>query len=319
MKSEANDLKIFAGSSHIFLAKNIARHLNVDLSPIMVTKFPDGEIGVKIYENVRGRDVFVVQSICDPVNDNLVELLIMIDAFRRASARRITAVIPYFGYTRQDRKDQPRVPITAKLVANIITGAGATRVLALDLHAGQIQGFFDIPMDHLYAINDFVKYIKKSKMKNLVIVSPDVGGVKRARSYASRLGCEMAIVDKRRTGPARTEVINVLGNVKGKNCIMVDDIIATGSSLVGAVEALKTVGAKKIIACITHPVLCGNALVNLSRSKLDTLAVTDSIPIPQEKQHPRIKVVSVAKLFAEAIKRIHWEKSISVLFGDIKE
>jgi len=313
------DLKLFGGTSDPLLVRDIAKHLKTNISAIDIMRFPDGEIGVKIKENVRGRDVFVVQSMCSPVNENLMELLIMIDAFRRASARRITAVIPYFGYARQDRKDQPRVPITAKLVANLIVNSGASRVLTLDLHAGQVQGFFDIPLDHLYAINDFVAFLRKMKLKNITVVSPDVGGVKRARSYAKRLECGLAVIDKRRESPTSTEVINILGDVKGKNCIMVDDIIATGSSLVGAARALKKAGAKKIIACITHAVLCGNALENISKSDLDILAVTDSIPLSSEKRHPKIKVVSVAKLFSEAIKRIHWEKSISVLFGDIKD
>ncbi len=243
----------------------------------------------------------------------------MLDALRRASARRITAVIPYFGYARQDRKDQPRVPITAKLVANLLTVAGANRILTLDLHAGQIQGFFDIPLDHLYAVNVFIEYFKKLKIKNdLVIVSPDVGGIKMARAYAKRFKASLAIVDKRRNSPDSTEVMHLLGEVKGKTAILVDDLIATGSSLVEAAKVLKEKGAKKIYACVTHGVLSGNAVKKLENSFIDFLAITDSIPLLPQKRSKRIKVVSVAGLFAEAIKRIHLEKSISILFDFIR-
>ncbi len=313
-----NDLKIFTGNAHKELAKKISKHLGKEISKASVYRFPDGEIGVKIEENVRGKDVFLIQPTCDPVNENLMELLIMLDALRRASAKRITAVIPYFGYARQDRKDQPRVPITAKLVANLITTAGANRVLTLDLHAGQLQGFFDIPLDHLYAINDFIEFIKKLKLRNIVIVSPDVGGVKLARNYAKILNCGFAVIDKRRDSPSSTEVINILGEVKNKNVVIVDDLIATGSSLIKASEALKEKGAKKIIACITHGVLCGKAIENIKNSCIDLLAITDSIPLPKEKQIDKIKVVSISKLLAEAIKRIHKEESISILFKGIR-
>jgi len=313
-----NDLKIFTGNAHKELAKKISKHLGKELSKMNIYRFPDGEIGVKIEENVRGKDVFLIQPTCDPVNENLMELLIMLDALRRASAKRITAVIPYFGYARQDRKDQPRVPITAKLVANLITTAGANRVLTLDLHAGQLQGFFDIPLDHLYAINDFIEFIKKLKLRNIVIVSPDVGGVKLARNYAKILNCGFAVIDKRRDSPSSTEVINILGEVKNKNVVIVDDLIATGSSLIKASEALKEKGAKKIIACITHGVLCGKDIENIKNSCIDLLAITDSIPLPKEKQIDKIKVVSISKLLAEAIKRIHKEESISILFKGIR-
>ena len=313
-----NDPKIFTGNAHKELAKKISKHLGKELSKMNVYRFPDGEIGVKIEENVRGKDVFLIQPTCDPVNENLMELLIMLDALRRASAKRITAVIPYFGYARQDRKDQPRVPITAKLVANLITTAGANRVLTLDLHAGQLQGFFDIPLDHLYAINDFIEFIKKLKLRNIVIVSPDVGGVKLARNYAKILNCGFAVIDKRRDSPSSTEVINILGEVKNKNVVIVDDLIATGSSLIKASEALKEKGAKKIIACITHGVLCGKDIENIKNSCIDLLAITDSIPLPKEKQIDKIKVVSISKLLAEAIKRIHKEESISILFKGIR-
>jgi len=313
-----NELKIFTGNAHRELAKKICSSLNVKLSSANVERFPDGEIKVKINENVRGKDVFVIQPTCPPVNENLMELLIMIDALKRASSRRITAVIPYFGYARQDRKDQPRVPITAKLVANLLTTAGADRILTLDLHAGQIQGFFDIPLDHLYAINDFIRFIKKLKLKDITVVSPDVGGVKMARSFSKRLHCGFAVIDKRRLSPDSTEVINVLGEVKNKNCIIVDDLIATGSSLVGASISLKEKGAKKIIACITHGILCGNALENISKSEIDLLAITDSIPLTDAKKHKKIVVVSISSLLADAIERIHKEKSISVLFKDVQ-
>ncbi len=311
-------LVIFTGNSNPKLAKKICSHLGVKLGKALVGRFSDGEIRVKIGENVRGKDVFVIQSTCTPVNENLMELLIMLDALRRASPRRITAVIPYFGYARQDRKDQPRVPITAKLVANLLTGAGTNRVVTLDLHAGQIQGFFDIPLDHLYAIGVFLDYFKKLKIPNLVVVCPDVGGIKMARAYAKRFKAGLAIVDKRRDSPDATQVMHILGEVKNKNVIMVDDLIATGSSLVEAAKALKQEGAKKIYSCVTHGVLSSNAVEKIENSHIDMLVITDSIPLPSEKHSRKIKVVSVGKLFAEAIKRIHKEESISVLFGEIR-
>ena len=310
---------IFTGNANPKLAKRICQHLKIKLGKALVGRFSDGEVRVKIEDNVRGRDVFVIQPTCPPVNENLMELLIMLDALRRASARRITAVIPYFGYARQDRKDQPRVPITAKLVANLLTVAGASRVLTLDLHAGQIQGFFDIPLDHLYAVNVFIEYFKKLKIKNdLVVVSPDVGGIKMARAYAKRFKASLAIVDKRRNSPDSTEVMHLLGEVKGKTAILVDDLISTGSSLVEAAKVLKERGAKKIYACVTHGVLSGDAVKKLENSFIDFLVITDSIPLPPEKRSKKIKVVSVAGLFAEAIKRIHLEKSISILFKFIE-
>jgi len=314
-----NDVMIFSGNSNKALAQDMCKHLKIKAGRALVGRFSDGEIRVKIQENVRGKDVFVVQSTCFPVNENLMELLIMIDALRRASARRITAVIPYFGYARQDRKDQPRVPITAKLVANLLTHAGADRILTLDLHAHQVQGFFDIPLDHLYAVNVFVEDMKKMKKKDkLVIVSPDVGGIKMARAYAKRLRAALAIVDKRRDSPDATEVMHILGSVKNRNAIMVDDIIATGSSLAEAASALKKAGAKKIFACVSHGVLSGEAVAKIENSLIDALIITNSIPLPVQKKSKKIKVISVSKLFAEAIKRIHTEKSISVLFGSIR-
>ncbi len=308
-------LAIFTGNANPELAKEICRHLKIKLSDALVSKFSEGEIRVKIDENVRGKDVFVIQSTCPPPNDNLMELLIMIDALKRASSQRITAVIPYFGYARQDRKDQPRVPITAKLVANLLTTAGANRVLTVDLHAGQIQGFFDIPVDHLLAVGVFIDYFAKLKLKDLVIVSPDVGGIKMARAYAKRIGGDLAIIDKRRVSPEKSEVMHILGEVKGKNVIIVDDLIATGGSLVEGVEALKKAKAKTIYAAITHGVLSGSAIEHLDRCKgLKELVITDSIPLDDTKKRRYIKVLSISGLLAEAIKRIHREESVSALF-----
>ena len=313
------NVSLFTGNANPELAEKIAGYLGGRVSNMLVSRFCDGEVRVKIQENVRGKDVFLVQPTCTPVNDSLLELLIMLDAFRRASDKRITDVIPYFGYDRQDRKDQPRVPITAKLTANLLTSAGANRILTLDLHAGQIQGFFDIQLDHLYAVNNFVDYfIQKSKQasKNLVIVSPDVGGIKMARAYAKRLGAGLAIVDKRRDNPESTEAVHLLGEVKNKSAILVDDIIATGSSLIQAAKALKEKGAGDIYAAISHAVLCGGAVKKIENSDIQELVVTDSIPLSPSNQSPKIKVVSIASLLAEAIKRIHKEESISSLFDE---
>jgi len=315
--SRMDKLTIFSGNSNLKLAEKICKNLNVKLGKALVGRFSDGEVRVKIEDNIRGKDVFVIQSICPPVNENLVELLVILDAVRRASPQRITAVIPYFGYARQDRKDQPRVPITAKLVANLLTVAGADRVLTLDLHTGQIQGFFDIPLDHLYSVNVFLNYFKKIKVGKLAIVSPDVGGIKMARAYAKRFKANLAIVDKRRNSPDTTEVMHILGEVKNKNVILVDDIIATGSSLVEAASALKKSGANKIFACVSHGVLSGNATKKIERSSIDLLVITDSIPLKEDSYSKKIKLVSVGKLFSEAIKRIHIEESISVLFDSI--
>jgi len=259
-----------------------------------------------------------VQSTCPPVNDHLMELLIVIDAVKRASARRITAVVPYYGYARQDRKDQPRVPITAKLVANLITTAGADRVLTMDLHAGQIQGFFDIPLDHLYAIAVFEQYIRRKRLKPIVVVSPDVGGIKMARAYAKRMRAGLAVVDKRRDSPDSTEVMHILGEVRGKICLLVDDLIATGSSLVQAAAALQRAGATAVYACVTHPVLSGPARNRIGSSCLKELIVTDTIPLNPKNRHPKITVLSVAPLLSEAIRRIHYEQSISLLFDGMQ-
>jgi len=307
-------ISVMGGNSNTTLTSEICKLLRVKQGDVLVNRFTDGEIRVKINENVRGKDVFVVQSTCFPTNDNLMELLIMIDALKRASGNRITAVLPYFGYARQDRKDQPRVPITAKLIANLLTRSGASRVLTIDLHAGQIQGFFDIPLDHLYAVNTFVEYFQKKKVEDLVVVSPDVGGIKMARAYAKKLGAGLAIVDKRRISDKEAEVMNIMGEVKGKNVIIVDDIVATAGSLVEAAAAVKNAGAKDVYAAITHPTLCGPAIERIAASQLKELVVTNTIPIEESKAIDKIQVLSIAPLLANAIKRIHNEESISILF-----
>ena len=314
-----NGLSIFSGNANIALAQDICRHLNVALTEVFVGRFSEGEIRVQIKENIRGKDVFIIQSTCPPPNENLMELLVLIDAARRASAKRITAVLPYYGYARQDRKDQPRVPVTAKLVANIIVAAGANRVLTMDLHTAQIQGFYDIPVDHLYAINILCDYFNAKKIKNLVVVSPDVGGIKMARAYAKRLSAELAIVDKRRMSPEKTEVMHILGNVKGKTAVIVDDIVATAGSLIEAVEALSKKGVAEAYAAISHGILSGNALARIQGCKpLKEIVMTDSIPLKDAQKHPKIKVLSITPLLAEAIKRIHNEESISCLFDEIR-
>ena len=308
-------LAVLSGNAHPELAKSICKYLKIDLSKALVGRFSEGEIRVQVDENVRGKDVFLVQPTCPPTNDNLMELLIMIDALKRASAQRITAVIPYFGYARQDRKDQPRVPITAKLVANLLTIAGTNRVLTMDLHAGQIQGFFDIPVDHLFAVGVFYEYLNELKLEDLVVVSPDVGGIKMARAYAKRLSAGLAIIDKRRISPEVAEAMHIMGEVEGKNVIIIDDLIATGSSMIEAVEALKKAKAKCIRAAVTHGILSGPAIERIDKCKdLKELIISDTIPMDDHKQHPRIKVLSVADLLGEAIKRIHWEQSVSSLF-----
>lgn len=308
-------LKIFSGNANPALAKKIAEYLKVPLGNALVTTFSEGEIRVKINEDVRGRDVFIVQPTCPPTNNNLMELLIMIDAMKRASARRITAVMPYYGYARQDRKDQPRVPITAKLVANLLQAAGADRILTMDLHASQIQGFFDIPMDHLFAVNTIVDHFRKKRIKNLVVASPDVGGIKMARAYAKRLNASLAIVDKRRIDDKRAEVMNILGDVKGKNIVIVDDLVATASSMCEAAGALKKAGALKIFAAVSHPILSGPAVERIKNSTIEEFIVSDSIPLAPEKKDPVFRVLSVASLLGEAIRRIHDEESVSSLFN----
>ncbi|RME04488.1 MAG: ribose-phosphate pyrophosphokinase [Planctomycetota bacterium] len=313
-------LKIFSGSAHPDLAENIARRIESPLLEDVLgeatcMRFPDGEISIKVQTDVRGSDVFIVQPTCPPVNDHLMELFILIDCLRRASAHRITAVIPYFGYARQDRKTEGRVPISAKLIANLITKAGVDRILTLDLHAGQIQGFFDIPVDHLYARKVLVKYFRSLGLEDIVVVSPDVGGIRMARAYASRLKAEFATVDKRRSGGSKVEAFNVIGNVEGKNVILIDDMIATGGSVAAAVELMKEKGAKKIYLGATHGIFCGNALERLSALPIEEVVVTNSVP-PRDSYPPNFRVLSVAPLFADAILRIHKNRSVSALFHD---
>ena len=309
-------LKVFSGNAHRELALAICRVLDVPLSDAMVSRFSDGEIRIKINENVRGADVFIIQPTFPP-GDNLLELLFMVDAARRASAKRITAVIPYFGYARQDKKDEPRVPISAKLVANLISISGVDRVLTMDLHAEQIQGFFDIPVDHLYAAPVIVDYFKGLELGDIVVVSPDAGRAKRARGIAKRLGdYPIAIVDKRRPAPNRSEVVHIVGEVKGKVALVIDDIIDTGGTIVQAAYALFDRGAKEIVACCTHPILSGKAVEKLIAAPVKQLVVTDTIPLRQsmESLADKVQVLSVASLLAEAIRRIHNEESVSSLF-----
>jgi ribose-phosphate pyrophosphokinase len=308
------ELKLFSGNANLPLAEEIAQHLHVEMGDADVSRFSDGEVYVQINENVRGQDVFVIQPTSPPVNDNLMELLVMIDAFKRASARRITAVLPYYGYGRQDRKSQSRVPISAKLVADLITTAGANRVLAIDLHAGQIQGFFNIPVDHLFAAPVLIDHLEKKQLEDIVLVSPDAGGVERARAIAKRLRAGLAIIDKRRDGPNVAVFMYLIGEVKGKDVVVIDDLIDTAGTLIQAVEAVKREGARRVLACGVHPVLSGPAMSRLANSDLEELIITNSIPLPPEKQLPKIHVLSVAPLLAEAIRRIHDEESVSTLF-----
>ena len=309
-------MKVFSGNSNRQLAEAICAYLKVPLGKASVRRFADQEIFVEIQENVRGEDVFVIQSTSYPANDNLMELLIMLDAFRRSSAKRITAVLPYFGYARQDRKPGPRTPISAKLVANLITEAGADRVLTLDLHAGQIQGFFDIPTDNLFAVPILARDVKEHyDLKNVMVVSPDVGGVVRARSLAKRLDCQLAIVDKRRERAGESEVMNVIGEVHGKDCLLIDDIVDSGGTLCNAAEALLNHGATSVTAYITHGVLSGGAVARISASKLRELVITDSIqPTTAVQSAPNIRVVTTANLLGEAINRTALEESVSSLF-----
>jgi len=309
-----NEMGLFAGRANPRLAQDIAEYLGIGLGDIEVRSFSDKEVYVEINENVRGKDIFLIQSTCPPANESLMELLIMIDAFQRASARRITAVIPYYGYARQDRKDQPRVPITAKLVANLITVAGADRVLTIDLHAGQIQGFFDIKVDHLFAAPIFVDYFKEKHFDDLVVLSPDVGGVRRARAYARRLNAPLAIVDKRRPMANEAQVLHIVGEVKGKHVLIVDDMIDTGGTMIAAMEVLKEKGAREIYASCTHPVLSGGTRDRIERSSLKELVVTDTIPLVENQKVSKIRVLSVASLLGEAIRRIHENRSVSSLF-----
>ena len=308
-----NSLLVFSGNANKPLAKKVCDYLSLPLGKIEISRFPDGEIDMKILEDVRGADVYVIQPTCPPVNENLMELLIMVDCLRRASAERITAVIPYFGYARQDRKAEGRVPISAKLVANVITAAGVSRALAVDLHAAQLQGFFDIPMDHLYAAPVLVEYFRRLEIKDLTIVSPDVGGIKMARAYAKRLNADLAIVDKRRSGPAETEVMHVIGEVKDRNVILVDDMISTATSITEAAKKIRKEGARDIYICGTHAVLAGKAVEKLQKAPVKEVVVTDTIPL-DGKEFGNLRVLSIANLLGEAIRRIHHSESVSSLF-----
>jgi len=314
MNVHGKSIKVLNCNANKDLAKDIAFNLGIPVGDAQVSTFSNGEIGVSINESIRGADVFVVQSTCTPVNDNLMELLIMIDALKRASAGRINAVMPFYGYARQDRKSKSREPITAKLVANLIEAAGADRVITMDLHAPQIQGFFDIPVDHLYAAPLIVNYFINKKLDDIVVVSPDVGGVTRARSLATKLDAPLAIIDKRRPKPNVSEVMNIIGDIENKNCIIIDDMVDTAGTLVNAGKVLKDMGARDIYVACTHPVLSGPAFERIRDSVIKELIVTNTIPLPAGKPVDKIKVLSVAPLFAEAIKRIYEGLSLSKLF-----
>jgi ribose-phosphate pyrophosphokinase len=309
------ELKVFTGSAHPALGDAIAQHLGVPLGRAHLARFSDGEVWFQSHDNVRGADVFVVQPTCSPVNENLMEMLLMLDAFKRSSASRLTAVLPYYGYGRQDRKDKPRVPISAKLVADLLQTAGADRVLTMDLHAAQIQGFFDIPVDHLFAAAVIIDYVLQLKLPDLVVVSPDAGGVERARAYAKRLDASLAIVDKRRDQPNVAEVHHVIGDVSNKTALIVDDMVDTAGTLTKVAEAIKAAGAREVLASCSHAVLSGHAIERLEKSQLSKLIVTDSIPLAPEKlANGRIVVLSISSLLGRAIKNIHEETSVTSLF-----
>lgn len=310
----SNHLKVFGGRSNPELHREICSYLGIEPGRVDLRSFSDGETYCQIQENVRGADIFIVQSTCTPVNETLMELLVMIDAFKRASARRITAVLPYYGYARQDRKDRPRVPISAKLVADLIVRAGVDRVMTMDLHAAQIQGFFDVPHDHLYASRVGVDFLGTQFVDDLVIISPDAGGVERARAFGKRLKADLGIIDKRRPAANVAEVMNVIGEVEGRTCVIVDDIVDTAGTLCKVAEVLMEKGATKVLSFATHPVLSGPAVERIDESQLEKLIVTDTIPL-QEKRSPKIKQLSVARTFGEAIKRTHEETSITSLFA----
>lgn len=316
MITHGKNIKIFTGNAHPELAAEIAQILGIRVGDSEVGRFSDGEIFVNTNETVRGADVFIVQSTCNPVNDNLMELLIMIDAFRRASAGRITAVIPYYGYARQDRKVKARDPITAKLVADLITSAGADRILTMDLHAAQIQGYFNIPCDHLLGAPILSKYYQSLNMnpEDVVVVSPDLGSVTRARKFADRLHAPIAIIDKRRPKPNVSEIMNIIGDIKGKTAILVDDMIDTAGTITNGANALKDLGAKEVYACCTHAVLSGPAIERIEKSAIKELVILNTVPLSEEKKIDKIKTISVAPVFAEAIKRIYEDASVSVLF-----
>ncbi len=311
----AGELKIFGGRAHPALVAEICEYLNLESGKVSAFNFSDGETFVQIEENVRGSDVFVVQPTCNPVNDNLMELLILLDSLKRSSASRVTAVVPYYGYARQDKKDKPRVPITAKLVADLISRAGADRVLTMDLHADQIQGFFDVPVDHLFAAPVILDAVREMHIPNLVVVSPDAGGVERARAIAKRLGAELAIIDKRRTAPNTAEVMHLIGDVEGCNALVVDDIIDTAGTLTKTVEALKAKGAQRVLAAGVHGILSGPALQRLADSPLEAVLITNTTPVDAKLARlPKLRPLSVAPLLGEAIRRIHENSSVSSLF-----
>src|SRR4051812_14683643 len=315
MPTGFGELKIFAGSAHPDLAREIASFLGVQPGQARLRRFPDTEVSFQIDENIRGTDVFIIQPTCAPVDSHLMEVMIMIDAFRRSSAARITAVLPYYGYARQDRKDKPRVPISAKLVANVLSAAGTNRVLTMDLHKAQIQGFFDLPVDHLFAAPVIIDYLARLKTKNLTLVSPDAGGAERARAYAKRLDAELAIIDKRRTDDGTAEVMNVIGDVEGRTCLIQDDIIDTAGTITKAATALKQNGAARILACAVHGVLSAQAIARIEKSPIEKLLVTNTIPLsPAGVACSKIVVLSVARLLGQAIKSIHEETSVSSLF-----
>ncbi len=315
MATGFGELKVFSGSAHPELTKDIAAFLGVQLGQARLRRFPDTEVSFQIDENIRGTDVFLVQPTCAPVDEHIMEMLVMIDAFRRSSAARITAVVPYYGYGRQDRKDKPRVPISAKLVANILSAAGTNRVLTMDLHKAQIQGFFDIPVDHLFAAPVIIDYLARLDYPKLTLVSPDAGGAERARAYAKRLDAELAVIDKRRTDDGAAEVMNVIGDVEGRTCIIQDDIIDTAGTITKAATALKNNGADRVLACAVHGVLSGQAIEKIEKSPIDKLIVTNTIPLDGGRlRSHKIVVLSVARLLGQAIKSIHEETSVSSLF-----
>jgi ribose-phosphate pyrophosphokinase len=315
MATGFGELKVFSGSAHPELTREIAAFLGIKVGQARLRRFPDSEVSFQIDENIRGTDVFVVQPTCTPVDQHIMEMLIMIDAFKRSSAARITAVVPYFGYARQDRKDKPRVPISAKLVANILSAAGTNRVLTMDLHKAQIQGFFDIPVDHLFAAPVIIDYLSRLDHPKVTLVSPDAGGAERARAYAKRLGAELAIIDKRRTDDGTAEVMNVIGDVEGRTCILQDDIIDTAGTITKAAAALKENGAERVFACAVHGVLSGPAIDRIQKSPIDQLIVTNTIPqSSQAAACKKIHQLSVARLLGQAIKSIHEETSVSSLF-----
>ncbi len=310
-----SQLKLISGTANKLLAEEISDYLSIPLAKAQISRFSDGEIYVQIDESVRGADVFLIQSLSSPVNDNIMELLVTLDALKRSSASSITVVVPYYAYARQDRKVLPRVPISAKLLADLITVSGASRIMSMDLHAGQIQGFFDIPVDHLYSAPIMLRYIKENiGTENIVIVSPDAGGVERARYYAKKLGCSIAIIDKRRPKPNVSEIMHIIGDVKGKKAIIVDDIVDTAGTLTNAAKAIREEGAEEVYACITHPVLSGNAIEKINNSPIKELVVTNTITFKRPVPTDKIKVLSVAEIIGEAIRRVFHKESLSVIF-----